>query len=172
VPPAGADAGVAPHKVWVAQTALQAILDEAEDKWPLETGGMLLGYRGDNGDDIVITEVTGPGPKSRHRRYAFTPDGRWQQRQLDRIYAESGRVTGFLGDWHSHPDARPRPSGRDLKTARKVSRRKSSRASHPTTLIIGSDENNELAVATFVLVDDVLRGVPWEPFGQYAQGRR
>lgn len=150
--------------MWIAQQALRAILTETADKSPLETGGMLLGYCGQERTDVVITEATGPGPNARHRRYTFTPDGRWQQRRLAEAYEASGRVTTFLGDWHSHPGGQPLPSARDLKTARKVSRHKNARTPYPTTLIVGANDD-DFTITTFVFAKDIFHGVLWELFG-------
>jgi integrative and conjugative element protein (TIGR02256 family) len=142
--------------------ALHDILLEAMEKWPLETGGMLLGYRGEHGGEVVITGATGPGPKARHRRYTFTPDGRWQQRELAKAYTSSGRVTTYVGDWHSHPESQPVPSVRDVKTALKVSRRKSARTPHPTTFIVGTGDEDSLIASAYVFADGKFHAVPWE----------
>lgn len=155
---------VGPRHVWVSQSALRLILDETEDKWPLETGGMLLGYHGQDQPEIVITEALGPGPKARHGSHTFTPDGKWQQRHLAERYESSGRVTTFVGDWHSHPEGLPLPSPRDLKTARKVSRRKSARVPYPATLIVGTEDDRP-GICMYVFDEAVLLPVPWEIFG-------
>lgn len=157
------DGPVAPGKVWIADAAIRTILAEATDRAPLETGGMLVGYRGHDRPELVVTAATGPGPRARHRRYTFAPDGHWQQRLLAAIYEQSGRVTSYLGDWHSHPDGRPLPSTRDLKTARKVSRRSSARAPHPITLILDVDDET-VVIATYVIDDGTLHAIPWETF--------
>jgi integrative and conjugative element protein (TIGR02256 family) len=161
VPPA--DGLVAPGKVWIADSAISTILAEAADRAPLETGGMLVGYRGDDRPDLVVTAATGPGPRARHRRYTFAPDGRWQQRLLAAMYEESGRVTTYLGDWHSHPGGQPLPSARDQKTARKVSRRPGARAPHPITLILGVDDDTPV-IATYIIDDGSFTAVTWETF--------
>lgn len=113
-----------------------------------ETGGMLLGYRteetgeqGEQGEQIVITDLIGAGPAAVHRRDGFIPDGAWQQERLGEKYVASGRVTTYLGDWHSHPDSSPLPSKKDRKTAKKISRHREARAQQPLMLIVGRDED-------------------------------
>lgn len=113
------------------------MLAEAARMAPLETGGMLLGYR--VGDEVVVQAITGPGPDAKHHRARFEPDAAWQQQELERVYAESGRITTYLGDWHTHPAGVPVPSRRDRKTARKVAREKSARAPRPLTAILGGE---------------------------------
>jgi integrative and conjugative element protein (TIGR02256 family) len=96
---------------------------------------MLVGYVVDQ-DIIVRAQIEG-GPKAIRERSRFVPDGEWQQERLEEIYASSGRITTYLGDWHSHPLGRPRPSGRDKRTARDVAGSRAARTPHPVTLIVG-----------------------------------
>ncbi|HEX3803210.1 MAG TPA: Mov34/MPN/PAD-1 family protein [Solirubrobacteraceae bacterium] len=114
---------------------MEAVLAEATLMAPLETGGMLLGYRA--GGAVVVQAVTGPGPDAKHHRAHFESDADWQQRELELIYEASGRVTTYLGDWHTHPSAPPIPSRRDRRTAQKVARTKEARSPTPLTAILG-----------------------------------
>ncbi len=100
---------------------------------------MLAGYRTGQGinADVVITDVIPTGPRAVRRRGRFVPDGEWQQRRLEGLYEESGRVTTFLGDWHTHPHSGARPSRIDLRTFRTVANQKEARAPFPLMLIIG-----------------------------------
>lgn len=107
---------------------------------PLETGGMLLGYRVENEgvSEAVIEQILGPGPDALHGRTRFLPDGSWQRRQLTRIFLESGGTTTYLGDWHSHPCGSASPSPLDLKTARTIARSRRARTPHPLMAIVSS----------------------------------
>lgn len=77
----------------------------AEKQYPLESGGVLMGWRS-NEITAVVTAMIGPGPKALHERYAFQPDQDWQNEQIALHYERSGRRETYLGDWHTHPDAR------------------------------------------------------------------
>ncbi len=83
-----------------------------------ERGGILLGRRmggSGTGGDIIIERALGPDRRDRAGRFAFTR-GAHHQVTVDRAWSDSGGAVNFLGDWHSHPEAVPRPSGRDLAT--------------------------------------------------------
>jgi integrative and conjugative element protein (TIGR02256 family) len=144
------------HGVWVAEAVLHTLVAEAAERAPLETGGMLLGYHGTDGADAVVTSLVGAGPSAQHELDGFVPDGVWQQTQLERIYEESGRVTTFLGDWHSHPRSAPLPSRRDNRTARKVARARDARAPFPLTIIAGRI-GEDWSIAAFQLMGRSLR---------------
>lgn len=128
---------VALETVWLAQTAVDAMLDEAAAAAPDETGGMLLGYEGLDAPEPVVTGIVGPGPDAQHSPSGFEPDADWQQGELERVYADSGRITTYLGDWHTHPRGPARPSRKDRRTARRIARSKEARAPAPLMLIAG-----------------------------------
>lgn len=142
-------------KVWLANVAVEVMLVEAASLAPLETGGMVLGYISPNTtpEELMVQAVLGPGPHSRHSQSRFEPDGHWQQHQLARHYEESGRITTYLGDWHTHPGGVAVPSRRDERTARAIARSKDARMSRPLMLILGSaardDEQDEWNLAVY-----------------------
>jgi integrative and conjugative element protein (TIGR02256 family) len=138
--------------VWIVTAVFHQIIAESAEHAPLETGGMLLGYEGTDAAGTVITALVGHGPLARHARGRFIPDGPWQQEELERIYGESGRVTTYLGDWHSHPNSPPFPSRRDRRTARTVARTRHARAPRPLTVIAGSTADGEWTVAAHIFV--------------------
>lgn len=129
---------VAP-RVWVADEALEQLAHEAYQHEPLETGGLLLGYwsAAASEQEILIQAVIGPGPQAHHERSRFEPDAAWQRKQLADVYVASGRITTYLGDWHTHPGDAPSPSRRDRKTARAIANAGDARAPRPLMLILG-----------------------------------
>src|SRR3546814_16291233 len=88
---------------------------EADRKFPLETGGILVGYFAENGDPVVCAAL-GPGPHAIHWRKRFTPDHACQCTQLDDIYDQSSGSNTYLGDWHTHPHGVPQLSWLDRRT--------------------------------------------------------
>lgn len=90
--------------VWMPQYMAQACVDEADDKFPLESGGTFMGWWADP-DTAVITAMIGPGPNAHHGRHSFQPDEAWQLKQIALHYEASGRRQTYVGDWHSHPGA-------------------------------------------------------------------
>lgn len=130
---------------------------------------MLLGYRaadeGEEEEHVVVTDLIGAGPAAVHRPDGFVPDGAWQQERLGEAYIASGRVTTYLGDWHSHPDSTPLPSKKDRKTAKKISRSRSARAREPLMLIVGRDEDR-FRIMGYRYVGGGFRTLMLKPFGR------
>jgi integrative and conjugative element protein (TIGR02256 family) len=100
---------------------------------------MLVGYRtGDYADaDLVVTDAISAGPRAVRGRVRFAADGEWQQRRLEDLYEASGRITTFLGDWHTHPRGGVRPSQADRRTFRAVAKESDARTKFPLMLILG-----------------------------------
>lgn len=97
--------------------ALSFIIDECNDKFPKETGGILVGYVED--DIAVIIAVAGPGPKAIHQRSEFRRDGSFSQDYLDKSVNQTSGQSDYLGEWHSHP-RKVGPSKKDLASMIKI----------------------------------------------------
>lgn len=124
--------------VWINSNILKKLFEETYDFLPLETGGVLLGYK-DVLNNIVITDLIDAGPNAVHGESYFIPDGGYQQDELSRIYLQSKRITTYLGDWHSHPGQSAYMSWRDRKTLKKIAKTKDARAPNAVFLIIGTE---------------------------------
>jgi integrative and conjugative element protein (TIGR02256 family) len=88
-------------KVFVTKRVLAQISAQGDAHAPLETGGVLLGWR--DSEDKVIAGLIGPGPQALHGRHAFMPDHEWQVQEIHRAFKESNGDLDYLGDWHTHP---------------------------------------------------------------------
>ncbi len=122
--------------VWFAQGVLDAMSFEAEQWYPRETGGVLLGYSDESSREIVVRTMVGPGPEARHGRWTFVPDHRFHEDQVSQIYARSGRTWTYLGDWHSHPDGPLRMSIADRRTLARIARFGAARVPRPLMAIL------------------------------------
>lgn len=127
---------------WIDEHALAALIAEAEERYPLETGGVLMGYW--HRHEPVVTSTIGPGPASRHDSHGFEPDSAWQRHMIAEVYEASGRRHTYLGDWHTHPDGVPRPSRLDRRTLTRIAAFPAARASTPLMLIGGGHDAWEL----------------------------
>lgn len=123
--------------VWIKLNLYQVLFEKTNNCLPVETGGMLLGYK-DIYNDIVITNLISPGPNAIHKMWSFIPDGEYQQSELDKIYTSSNRITTYLGDWHSHPYSPSYMSWLDRKTIRKIAKTKDAREPNPIFIIVGT----------------------------------
>jgi integrative and conjugative element protein (TIGR02256 family) len=116
--------------VWLSSRVLRSMSEFAGDLSPLENGGILLGWR--SGEDRVIVDLRGPGPRALHGRHCFLPDHEWQVEEINRAFEASRGDLDYLGDWHSHPDSVAEMSELDSETLLRIARR----VSAPLMLIV------------------------------------
>jgi len=125
------------YSIWIPQDAIDFILKNGKEWSPMETGGVLIGYRASE-EVFVITKVIGTGNKAIHKRYSFEPDQNFHELEISRLYFESGQIETYLGDWHTHPKSYPYLSSRDKETFRTIALHKESRLINPIMLIMSS----------------------------------
>lgn len=89
---------------------------DAEDK--PEAGGILLGFR--RGPHLHIVEATEPTHHDRRWRTGFERSAEPHQQIALRYWRDSGGRTDYLGEWHTHPQATPSPSGIDVAAWRRI----------------------------------------------------
>lgn len=127
--------------MWMTEAAHQCLLDEADRGYPLETGGILLGYFAENAEAVVSAAI-GPGPKASHSRTRFLPDHTWQCEQIDKLYEQSAGEWVYVGDWHTHPDASPQMSWLDQRTLRAIAKHPQAQTPRPVMMIAAGSPQN------------------------------
>jgi len=127
--------------IWLATNVLAAMRDEALSRSPLETGGVLLGWR--SSADKVIVDIIGPGPDALHGRFRFLPDHSWQIQRIRERFSATGGDIDYLGDWHTHPDGGVAMSSEDRDTLKRISRK----VPEALTLILAGEGQAESIVA-------------------------
>jgi integrative and conjugative element protein (TIGR02256 family) len=78
-----------------------------------EAGGILLGMR--RAEHLHCTAFTCPGPQDRRARTEFHRARGFHQAHALRHWNESKGLVDYLGEWHTHPERRPSPSGVDRR---------------------------------------------------------
>lgn len=83
-----------------------------------EAGGLLLGYR--RGNHIHITSMTRPQPTDIRRRFRFFRTKNTHEAMAVRAWKLSDQTMDYVGEWHTHPEENPNPSGIDLSEWKKI----------------------------------------------------
>lgn len=107
--------------LWLTRPVSEALVSEGLAFAPLETGGLLLGWR--DGANKVVAGIVGAGHRALHGRFTFLPDHAWQVERLREAHEKSARDLDYLGDWHTHPDGPPAMSGLDRRTLSRIARK-------------------------------------------------
>lgn len=80
----------------------------------VETGGLLWGEWDDATGIVWVTDASGPPPDSLHSEDGFICGVQGTAAEHERRAKLTRRSTGYIGMWHTHPDAKPFPSGTDI----------------------------------------------------------
>ena len=89
----------------------------------LETGGIIVGTL-NSGPIITITDVTTSQRKDVRHKFRFLRAANGHQSIMDRLWQESGYRKMYLGEWHTHPESIPSPSGVDVRSWQSIARKK------------------------------------------------
>lgn len=125
---------------WLSDDTWEKMIKLAQEKHPLETGGILLGYT--NSKHTIVTAIIGPGSNAQHFRSRFVPDAKYHQRQIEAHFEKTGGNDTYLGDWHTHPEGVARLSWRDKRTLNKIAAEGENLITPPTMAILAGGPNN------------------------------
>ena len=150
-------------QAWILSGVLDQIRNEAESKTPLETGGLLLGYWSADNNNVVITDMVGPGPLAKHRKFTYKPDYSFHQQEMKRIFNENGGMSTYLGDWHSHPESSSHLSFLDKRALRNIARFPDNYIDHPIMLVLGGTDKDDFTEWTpeIWMISPQLSIFPW-----------
>lgn len=114
--------------------------------WQREAGGQLFALF--DGTDILVVEATPPRRSDVRSRFGFRPDRRREQADILERHA---RGLHFIGDWHTHPEAAPRPSTVDAESMCDLVTRSNHQLNGFIMVIVGtSDAPGGLYVGLFL----------------------
>lgn len=107
---------------------------QARERFPNETGGILVGHI--RGDVVHVTAASDSGPAAAESPSGFLRDGKHCQTFLeDAMTASDGAVT-YVGEWHSHPQHGAMPSHTDVTSLAEISTDQNFNTPAPVMLIV------------------------------------
>jgi len=138
------------HAVWQKVISFQ----QKELAAP-EAGGILLGHR--RGRHLHVVDATVPQPDDSGSRFRFFRRKDSHLRIAHARWKEAAETIDYLGEWHTHPEARPIPSALDSTEWRKIYQ---SRSGPMIFMIIGWSSEIWLGVAAGSQLQGALYDVP------------
>lgn len=79
-----------------------------------EAGGALFGREEIKTGNIIIEFLTEPYPDDKRSRTGLIRQDKRHGTEYLKIYESFSRVHAYIGEWHTHPEARPMYSSKDL----------------------------------------------------------
>jgi len=78
-----------------------------------EMGGILMGRA--VGSKIYVQKASIPTPFDKSSRFSFNRHKKSAQLFIDYEFLNSSGTVIYIGEWHTHPESNPTPSGTDFK---------------------------------------------------------
>lgn len=140
----------------IEQPVLQHFKRHQQKRWyQKEAGGQLFARF--EGDRVVVADLTGPRKSDRRTRFSYEADRSDERREIEERY-DLGQH--YVGDWHTHPERLPQPSGLDIKSIGECVRKSGHALNAFLLIVVGT---GELPGALCVLIHDgqqALRLIP------------
>ena len=105
-----------------------------------ESGGILIGEVYLESSKVIVKKII----FSKNAKRSFTGvniDKKEMQKELDKIRKESKYTMTYLGDWHTHPEAYPKPSCIDKLSYKITAKKARIQTNFIIFLIVGNHEN-------------------------------
>jgi integrative and conjugative element protein (TIGR02256 family) len=121
-----------------------------------EAGGQLFGTVA--GKDVRVSVATGPYPGDDRSRYGYRSN---PAAAAAAINLQESKGLGYLGEWHTHAECHPKPSGADMSTMLALVQKSTLGAGAAMLLIVGTAPALGFYLGTF----EKGRFRRWEPEG-------
>ena len=85
-----------------------------------ESGGILLGRQFLQEEAYELDKMTYPGKRDIRRRFWFIRSKESANSIIRKTWLDSGGEQNYIGEWHTHNEAVPRPSSEDRRLLKSV----------------------------------------------------
>lgn len=123
--------------VYFRQSVLDVFERHIQSDSGTEAGGILLGHV--RGKHLEVLEASEPTPQDRRLRYFFERMIHGHKGLAERRWRESNGLVRYIGEWHTHPQDVPSPSGTDICEWELLARARSDR--RPMLAVIVGRQN-------------------------------
>jgi len=142
------------YSVLISEKNLVKMKSECTSSCTNETGGILIGYYSSNLSKAIITHVTTPTYDSKKNRNSFLRGVIGLKNRLE--YYWNIKSEFYIGEWHFHPVASPKPSQIDIDQMKMLSKNRELNCPEPILIILGQNSENIWTVSASVFVDNIV----------------
>ena len=101
------------YTVLILESCLLKMTEMAQVYYPNEVGTSLVGCYSNDGFEASVIDLAPLSPDSRGSRSSFYRGVAGLRKFFEKLYRTFSGKRHYVGEWHSHPDGVPIPSGTD-----------------------------------------------------------
>lgn len=141
------------YEVVIPESILEQMKFQCEQFSPVETGGVILGSYSNDGRVAEVQSITDAPSDSRHTRSSFIRGTADLKELLIRKWKTNEY---YLGEWHTHPHGLPKPSPKDIRQMRNISRDARYQCAAPILVISCNHSHSKSAVGVHIINSDLI----------------
>lgn len=139
---------ILPESIWMEIKAIVAKF------YPNECGGIFTGRIDIQNNTATVEQIIVP-EKIKSTPVFFRRLAKGINDVLSQLFVKTKGESYYLGEWHSHPNARPYPSDTDFSTMQKIADNANIAIKTPVLLIVGYD-GHSFSERFFILFNNRL----------------
>lgn len=128
------------------------LIEHCVKKYPLETGGILIGHYSPDQKTAIVTEIIGPTQDSLHQKSNFF---RGVKRLKGIINEKWRKGEYYIGEWHCHPGGNSVPSSIDNQQMAVIAHDKKIKCPEPILVIISGKPESGWQIKPYVYPDGI-----------------
>lgn len=100
-------------KLEISRKIVNKLFSYTQTEGKNEMGGIILGMFNEKDNIYVIDDVTKPNKEDISEPFCFIRKKNPAQAIINRKWKKSNGIINYMGEWHTHPCANPKPSSVD-----------------------------------------------------------
>lgn len=138
------------YTVLISKSCLLKMVGMAQEHYPNEVGTSLVGCYSDDGFQASVLELAPLSPDSKGSRISFYRGVAGLRNFFTKLRETFSGRRYYVGEWHSHPDGEPIPSGTDNRNQLEIAKDIKTGCPECILIIIGGTNCNFDKIGVFV----------------------
>ena len=130
------------YTVLISKSCLLKMVEMAHEHYPNEVGTSLVGCYSDDGFKASVLELAPLSSDSKGSRTSFYRGVAGLRNFFTKLRKTFSGKRYYVGEWHSHPDGKPIPSGTDNRNQLEIAKDTKTDCPECILIIIGGTDSN------------------------------